>query len=145
MGVRLPTARPEPNWDLHRALWAEIKFRQKVLWRLYPEASFRYTQGGFFWDRNQPSYVLVILNKTSRGVHVDEEMSLLMQAIDANQACTLPEPDPQHPVAKQNSAFDTLVACACLDEMWERDDVQDFYARMMGKEPLDRLVEAVGE
>jgi len=136
----------------HDALWEELRFRRKVIGRIYPDAKFRHTSGGFFWDRSQPAIVLVILHdRDSHGVHVDEEMSLLLRAIHEEMAHTMPEREPNtkkwpehdHPIMQQNQMFDLLVAAACDDALWEQDYVQDMHARMMGHQPLDRIVKAV--
>jgi len=138
----------------HDKLWNEMRFRQKVIRRLYPDAAFRYTHGGFFWDRTQPAVVLVILgNDNSHGVHVDEEMTLLMRAADDDSPVgriaydypsTQTWPEHDHPIAQSNQVFDYLVACACSED-WERDDVQNIYMKMMNKQPLDELAKIAPE
>lgn len=143
------------NVDRINALWSELRFRFKAISRLYPGASYRYGGGGFFWDRTQPDYVQIILGDDARSVYVDQEMTLLIQAIQKEHEkdrppaieleSKLPWPQHEHPIVQQNQVFDLLVAAACSDEDWDRDDVQDIYARMMGKNPLDRMVEAVSE
>ena len=137
------------------ALWSEMRFRQKVIRRIYPQAWFRMTSGGFFWDMDQPSVVLVVLHdKDSSGVHIDEEMTLLSRALDEEMRrenspplitleSTPQWPDHAHPIIRANQYFDLMVSCACDDEDWARDDVQDCYAKIMNKQPLDRMVEAL--
>lgn len=132
--------------DRWNALKAEVDFRRKVIRRLYPQASFRSTHGGFFWDRTQPPIAMVILDKNdSHGVHVDEELTLLARAMDIEMRKEMPFPLPDmsdSEAAKNNHFFDMLVAAACDDDLWEQDFVQDAYHRMMGISALDRLVDS---
>lgn len=139
----------------YHALWAEYKFRQKAIFRLYPEAKIR-TGSGAPWDRHGPEVVLVILGEDSHGVYYDQEMSLLQQQIAIEQRKTMNIPDigsgntkrwpsHDHPIIQMNQYYDLLVSCACDEETWARDDVQDVYAKMFHKEPLDRIVEALDE
>jgi len=131
------------------ALWSELRFRRKAIGRLYPGARFRSGRGGFTWDRSQPSAVQVLLGDS---VIYDEELSLLTRAIDEEQQRTHPVPPLEnkqewplhsHRLEQSNQMLDLLVSFACDDESWERDDVQNLYANMFGKQPLDRIVEAL--
>lgn len=105
-----------------------------------------------------PSAVMVILHEEgTHGVHYDHELTLLAREIDKELAKlregqpnigddnTQPWPRHDHPIIQQNQIFDLLVAMACDEESWQRDDVQDIYSSMFRKQPLDRIVEALDE
>lgn len=140
----------------YHALWAEYKFRQKVVHRLYPDAGVRICHGNPL-DMSAPANVLIVLNRdSSHGVYYDQEMSLLQQQIDIEMRKTTDFPDMRkentkpwplhdHKVVQMNQMVDFLVSCACVDETWEDDRVQDIYASMFNKAPLDRIVEALDE
>lgn len=138
-------------------LYAEKTFRQKALFRMFPGAKIRNT-GGPSWDMHGPSAVLVVLHEEgTHGVHYDHELTLLAREIDKELARmregrpnigddnTQKWPRHDHPVIQQNQIFDLLVSCACDEETWARDDVQDIHAKMFRKEPLDRIVEAIDD
>ncbi len=138
------------------ALEAERNLRRKVLSRIFPGCKFR--SAAFpQWDRSAGEVVLVVLHdKDSHGVIFDEELTLLareiskefrkvVHTIDVTPESDLPWPEHSHPIMQMNQMFDLLVAFACDDEDWKRDDVQDLYAKMFNKQPLDRLVEGLDE
>lgn len=138
----------------YHKLWAEHKMRQRAIFRLYPEAKVR-TGFGSPWDMHGPATVMVILHPgDDHGVYYDQEMSLLQQQIHIEMRKTSDFPDvvgentqqwPMHDnkIVQMNQMVDFLVSCACDEKTWNRDEVQDIYARMFQKEPLDRIVEAL--
>ena len=99
--------------------------------------------------------MLVILDgeeSTNRQVIMDEEMTLLLRAIDINQEPIVAptrkrvmEGMSGGALESMNKLMDVLVYAACSDEDWARDDVQDAWANLMGREPLDRIAQAVSE
>lgn len=153
MSLPVVTPEPEKDWDRWHALWAELKFRRKAIGRVYPDARFRSSHGPF-WDMSGPAVEQVIIGDS---VHYDHEMSLLSRAIDActpaagslkrdmDASNTKQWPQHDHAIVQMNQYFDLLVACACSDEDWERDDVQNIWMRMMGKKPLDELAKVAPE
>lgn len=151
--VSLPTV--EPEWDSTRydKLWAELRFRRAALFRVYPGAKMR-SEGGPFWDMSGPSVAHVVIGNS---VYYDHEMTLLRQAIDLaapptgslrdseDEKNTKPWPQHDHPVIEMNQYLDLLVACACDAETWARDDVQNIWMKLMGKQPLDELAKVSPE
>lgn len=135
-------------------LWAEYKFRQKAIFRLYPDAKIR-TGSGNPWDMHGPDVVHVVLDsESSHGVYYDHEMSLLQTQIhiEMRKASSYPDivgentkdwPFHDNKVVQMNQMMDLMVSCACDEKTWQRDDVQDIYAKMFNKQPLDRIVEGL--
>ena len=154
--TELPIAKGDPMGRMNR-LYAEKRFRQQALFRMYPGCTIR-GGAGSSWDMNGPEVVLVILHEeNTHGVYYDHELTLLSREIGKEMAKTMksgpspydentkPWPLHDHPIVQMNQLVDYLIACACDENTWKRDDVQDLYANMMGKNPLDRIVEGVPE
>lgn len=121
-----------------KKLWAEYKFRQQAIWRLYPGARIRVGRGGGSWDTGQPSVVHVVLDDTADGVIYDHEMSRLMQAIDREMADYLAEalaknpPDPESLPMKMRDMGIAFAAMATSDQTWT-EGVQGFWKKARGE------------
>lgn len=113
-----------------KKLWDEIRFRREAIWKLYPKARVIFTSGGFFYDMEQPSAVLIIMHADTKtgdvNVVYEHELTLLSRAIDKeNRKLLRLDEEPvkvpgDHPSLVMNQFVRTVLACACSEENWSK-------------------------
>lgn len=132
------------GFDRVHRLWAEVDFRQKAIFRMYPHAKIRTTRGGQGYDPSQPSVVLVIMGETADDVVYDHELTMLSRAIDEElgklQKKTDTDWPDNHPGMQMNKFLVAILACACSDDTWN-GEARSAWDTVRGKSAVDQLAE----